>query len=449
MKPINLLPLLGITLLTTNAFAQASAISARRPVLTPTTPVVFNPDRLSTTIVRPRVVRAVRTRLAPINPAQFGPSSKFTVGLYDENGDVDGEKILTGKELFVELDNFTNEHKRTFSLRSRSLNPEMRGNFSRLKLPTAVLEKKEWDAELKEQIEVVEIPQDLNDSQDLVLQHGRLIAIPARPIIIARPIVFRPTPSQPTHNPSPYSKSIGYDQTWGKKDKFAAFIDAELTAYGSRQKRVASGSFKAGGQVFGKTMNLIEFSTNVDKRDNSNTGHTIFKVLGQVKWENSSSNPNKSLVFTREESKRQRFWVGPLPVSVGGAIGGSIGMNLNLHAPNGFSVAGQVKPYIDSYGAADAAIDVWLARAGIEGKLRIVKDTIDGQVRLTYNDQKKNLDFKLEVDNTLKALDGKVSVYAKIRKLFGGWKKWSQTILTWSGFEKTWKLIDAESVVNI
>jgi hypothetical protein len=314
-----------------------------------------------------------------------------------------------------------------------------------------VVQRTEFDRELNENIEVVEIPQELEISSNLVIQRGRISEIPARPIVINRPIPRPPrvTPTAPTHNPNPFSKSVSFGNSWGSKAKFAAFLDMKAKSFGSRDKRLVEGEFDAGGHVFNKKVSLITFNTNVERKNESNTGHTSFKVLGQTKWEVSGSTPSKTLNFTREESKRLRFWVGPIPVSVGGAIGGSIGVSVNLHAPDTKSLAGNFEPFIDSFAGADAAVDVWLVRAGIEGDMRIVKNSFPVSTKLIYNPTKQNMVYKLNVGSELKALDGKISVYAKIKKLLGGWRKWSHTILSWSGLEKTWTLIDEDLTVNI
>lgn len=444
-----------IGLVTTLALGNAHA--ALNATLNIPNSAVFRPNLLATKIIKPLVKTPIRKRLAAVSPDKFGPNTKVTVGLYDKDGNVNGSKVMTGKQIENDLGNFTRVETTKFTRLNTTLGAANIRKLKNLKLKTRVLKRRVFDRELNEEIEVVEIPQDLTVANNLVIQRTRLRAIPLKPLvrpIVARPVIRRPVvvgriPSGPTHAAKPYSKKTSYDKTWGSKSRFSAYLNASAESYGSRARRTAKGYFKAGGYVFNRNIELVKFSARAERKNTSNSGHTYFKVLGQTKWETSASTQKRTLKFTREKSRRQRFWIGPLPVSVGGAIGGSIGASLNLYAPDAKSLAGTFEPFIDSYGAADAAIDVWLARAGIEGRLRIVKDSVPVSTTLKYNPNKQNLQFKLKVKNELRALDGKVSVYAKVRKLFGGWRKWSKTILSWSGFAKTWTLLDKNVTVNI
>ena len=448
MKLRNKVILLSAIALSTAAQAQVERTLLNRPVIArptlPTPGVVLRGDLLKTKIVKPKVKVPVRSRLKPVAADKLGPNTRVTVGLYDANGDVAGSKIMTAKQIQDDLDEYTNTNTRKFSAAARTLKPNTRTRLNTRKIKTTVLKRKMFDRELNQQVETFEIPQDLEVSQGMALQDIRLIAIPVKPVL--RPIIINPTPG---HEAKPYSKNVGYSNTWGSKSKFAAFLNTGFNTYGARGKREAHAFFKAGGYVFSKTISLIDFYSKVERKNTTNTGYSRIKVLGSTKWESSAKNPSKNYSITREASKRQRFWLGPLPVSVGGAVGGKVGFGLNLFSPDFHSIKGTANPYIDSYGEADAAIDVWLARAGIEGQLRIVKDSLPSEVTLGYNPTQKNLNFKLKVKNELRALDGKISVYAKVRKLFGGWRKWSKTILSWTGFSKTWTLIDKNLTVNI
>ncbi len=416
------------------------------------TRVAYSRENLSRAIVKPLVRAPIMTRIAPVSFDALKSDTKITIGLYDEDGNVDGSKTISMGELDKELNSFTENEIIRISHQSTILDVNTWNRLRTAGINTEVVQRVEFDRDLNENIDVIEIPQVLEISSNLVLQRSRLSEIPARPLVINRPIVARPirvTPTEPTHNPKPFSKEVSFGNSWGSKSKFAAFLDAKAKSFGSRDKRLVEGEFNAGGHVFNKSITLVSFNTNVERKNESNTGHTSFKVLGQTKWEVSGSTPSKTLNFTREESKRQRFWVGPIPVSVGGAIGGSVGVSVKLHAPDTKSLAGNFEPFIDSFAEADAAVDVWLVRAGIEGDMRIVKNSFPVSTKLIYNPNKQNLVYKLEVGSELAALDGKISVYAKIKKLLGGWRKWSHTILSWSGLEKTWTLIDEDLTVNI
>jgi hypothetical protein len=450
-------------LMATIFLTTRSTLSQETIFANPFTRNLYNPKLLTSKIVKPIVKRPIGTRLAAIAPEKYGPDTKVTIGLYDAQGNINGSKVLTGKEIEDGLNTFTQNETKSFGRLNSSLTPSRVLNLNKLNIKTKVKRTTKFDRELNQNIEVIEIPQDPKISSNLVAQKSKLLAIPLKPAvrpianrpILARPITPRPVISNPSrasgpsHPASPHSANASYDKSWGSKSRFSAYLDAAASNYGSRTRRTAKGHFKAGGYVFNKNIALIYFSAKSERKNNSNSGRSFLKILGQTKWETSSSTPKKTLKFTREKSRRQRFWIGPLPVSVGGAIGGSVGASMHLYAPNPKSIEGSITPYIDSYGAIDAAIDVWLARAGVEGALRIIKDSVPVVTTLKYNPAKQDLKFKLKVKNELKALDGKVSIYAKVRKLFGGWRKWSKTLLSWTGFSKSWTLIDKNLVVKI
>ena len=393
LKTLTLVSFLGLAGVA-NAQVVARPISRPAVNLNTLNRVIFPGNTLKTKIVKPKVKRAVRRRLKPVVANKFGPTSKVTIGLYDKDGNVNGSKVLTGKQIHDSLEGYTKTNTRTFRTSLSRIPRSSVTRLNRLKIKTAVVKKTVFDRELRQNIEVVEIPQDLEVSNNFVLQGARLRAIRVLPIMVATPVIVNPSP---THQAKPYSQKVGYDKTWGSKSRFSAYLNTGMESYGSRQKRVGKGHFRAGGYVFNKNISLVDFSTRVERNNQSNNGHSIVKVLGSTKWESSSSSPHRTFKMTRESSKRQRFWIGPIPVSVGAAIGGEVGFSMNLFAPDAKSLEGSVTPYIDSYGAADAAIDVWLARAGVEGKLRIVKDSLPTTLRLKYDQNKQNLKFKLNV----------------------------------------------------
>ncbi|MBF0298092.1 MAG: hypothetical protein HQK51_05190 [Oligoflexia bacterium] len=432
----------SFSVLADNPVLRIDPIRPIRPIIPIATivPIIpINHLEFKPIIAKPIVVRPISRHLPSVAPEAFGPDTHFTLGLYDKDGNIDGQKEMTGKELWNELNKFTSEQKNSFAVETSRLAPAELSNIRKLNLVTAVQEKKAFDQELNQEIEVVEIPQDIQVSRNLTLQFNRLVAIPLLPIRINPIPVTRP--SQPS------SLKASYDQVWGNTSLFAAYIEASLENYGSRIERRSTIAFGAGGHVFGQKVALVDFDSNIKR--GTGASHSKLSVLGKVKWESSTPALNTNLRYQDEFSKRQRFWVGPLPVSVGGAVGGALGANLAITSPNDLTISGSATPYVDSYGKADAAIDIWLARAGIEGQVRIIKDSIPTQLTISYTPATQKLQTNLKVQNELKSLDGKISVYAKIRKLWGGWKKWSKTIFSWNGFEKTWKLIDQNITVNI
>jgi hypothetical protein len=243
---------------------------------------------------------------------------------------------------------------------------------------------------------------------------------------------------------------IGYNQQWGKKETFAAYIDALLKIYGSQAYRSLDAHCYAGGYVFNYHARALEFNMAMRSGDNP-SAHTELKIFGKSKFSYSGTTVYKKVYFQDEVGKTVRFFIGPVPVSVKGSIGGSAGFDAGVTV-FGTGIQGSLTPAITSYGKADAGVDLWFVKAGVEGSLVLVNDNLPATVTAQLVDNAKALELALKVVNNLKALSGNVVVFVKVKEFWkfwkDSWKKYSMTLFSWNGYQKSWVLIDKSTKIN-
>lgn len=251
--------------------------------------------------------------------------------------------------------------------------------------------------------------------------------------------------SAPRGTHSEYRLNVSYNKVWGSTSLFAAYVDAKAEVYGSKEMRKFHAHLYGGGYVFKKQVKAIEFNADVSEGANG-VAATSLRIFGKTKFSSSHKTLNKKIFFTGEKGAKKRFFIGPVPVSVHGAIGGTAGMETKISVlSNGLQ--GNITPAISSFGKASASIDIWLAKAGVQGNLVLLNDNVPASLSVQLQPQSR-LAIALDMQNNLQALSGKLSVYAKIRKVWKFWKKswktYSKTLFNWSGFRKNWKLIDRD-----
>lgn len=261
------------------------------------------------------------------------------------------------------------------------------------------------------------------------------------------------TVADPSDRATQHEMEIGYNQQWGQQDKFAAYIDALLKIYGSQDLRALDAHCNAGGYVFNYQAKALEF--NMAMRSGANpSAHTVLKIFGQTKFSFDGTTVYKKVYFQDEIGKTVRFFIGPVPVSVRGSIGGSAGFEAGIYVV-GTGIKGQITPGITSYGKADAGVDLWFVKAGVEGSLDLLIDHLPAAVtvQLLPENSYKTLEMGLNVTNELKALAGKITVFVKVKEFWkfwkDSWKQYNATLFTWSGIQKTWVLLNKSVKIQL
>jgi hypothetical protein len=334
------------------------------------------------------------------------PETKIKMGTYDADGNKDGYKLLTAGELWKQLD----EYERQVS--SSSTAPAVK--------------TKEYDAELGTTIEVVRVPMEASLERSLGVQR----------FLFDRE-AFEEQMELPKQSPN-LRKS--YFNHWGWTDRFSAYLDTGFENYADRNRRGTHADFSVGGYVLGKRVSLIDFDSTINEGEGTSSS-SYLAILGDEKTLDNALVANVS--FTRGASKRQVFLVaGFIPVSVRATIAGTMEVDLeaSIDKDQPHTIDGKVTPSVKATGTADAAVDLWIARAGVEGSLNIITVGVPASLRVSYLPDDHSVESHLKATIDLSTLDGSISIYAKIRKPWGGWTKYEREIFSWDGFQREWTL---------
>lgn len=375
------------------------------------------------------VIKPVTNRLPQVPLKALKPETKFTLGLFDESGNINGSRDISAKDAANEFDVWANTQKQTFARFSSTDKV-----FSNVK----VSEVQEFDQEIGQNMTVVDVP--MNPQELNVLWQQRLLSLKPLPALELKPV------SSSTVERT-YDNSSNYSDEWGSKSLFSAYVNSNFKIHSDKQAQYVSGNFAGGGYVFTKKVPLIDFYTMLS---NGKTPDSKLLVLDQVLWSTAAIPVlGEGIYFDREKGDRKHFSIGPVPVSVGGSIGGKVGVSFNITANmNNKSVKGTVSPSIESYATADVAVDAYVARVGIQGVLTIVKQSIPVSVQVAYNQTLSRIEGILKLDTVLESLSGKLKIYAKVG---WGWfsKTFKLTIFSWEGFVNTWNIFQAETYIPL
>jgi hypothetical protein len=236
---------------------------------------------------------------------------------------------------------------------------------------------------------------------------------------------------------------IGYNKQWGDTSTFAAYIDALAKIYGSAETRAMHAHLNAGGYVFNEDVKVVEFSADLRNEGNHATAYAVLRIFGETKFSWNQPFFYKHEFFNGEIGKEVEFWIGPVPVSVRGAIGGQAGFDAGLSV-YGNGLKGSVTPSLSTYGKADAGIDLWFVKAGVEGHIDLLIDYLPvNAICQLLTENGLVLDMSLKVENQLTALKGKIVVFVDVLDLWEDtWERYSMTLFEWAGIQKNWILYD-------
>jgi hypothetical protein len=243
---------------------------------------------------------------------------------------------------------------------------------------------------------------------------------------------------------------IGYNQQWGDQGSFAAYIDALAKIYGSAESRAVHAHLYAGGYVFNQDVKAIEFTSDIQNTNGAANASTVLRIFGETKFSSNVTMLHTQQFFNGEIGKTVEFFIGPVPVSVRGSIGGQAGFEAKLGL-YGNGVRGSVTPSITVYGKADAGIDLWFVKAGVEGQIDLLIDNLPivATTELLTEGGLK-LDMGLKVENHLLALRGKIDVFVDVYVLWDDeWERYSMNLFSWGGIQKDWLLYERSAQIPL
>jgi hypothetical protein len=241
----------------------------------------------------------------------------------------------------------------------------------------------------------------------------------------------------------------GYNKSWGIPSIFEAYIDAIVMITGGTEDRTFHAHFIAGGKVFSKDMKALELNADMANNSSSPTASASCKVFGQTIWQSNEIKLYINKSWSKEKSWTWRFMIGPIPVSVTATVGGTLGFSARLQlSDEGYGITGLLLPNVNLYGKASAQVDIVIAKAGVEGEIVFLDNHLYISASVLFIPT-NTVKFLLQITNNLVALKGKITIFAAIRKPWGGWKKFSKVLFEWAGITKNWTIFDASKTITV
>ena len=335
------------------------------------------------------------------------------VPVYNSNGDKVGTKDMKAKDVWPKMDQWTDKAEKTY--KKEKAGPQVSHGW-------------EWDRELGDNIQTTDIPQDIKQWKNLKEQEKNSKS-------------WRP---QKTIEPKKLASTL--NRTFGDNSSFGIFQNGQFDTETRSEEVKVNQTFAAGGFVFGKRITLLNQTTKSDSK--SKTTRSDIKVFDTSVFVSNDGTVNARKSFTRAKEATKVFVLGIIPVRVKGKVSGTIGADLNYKA-EGLSVRGSVAPFVNTRGTASAGVDVLLVVAGIEGTLNFLTNTLKADFAAAVSPFAGDFETSLKVTNNLNLLSGKVSVFAKIRRLFRRDKKFSKSIFSFKGIVQNTTLIDEKLAASL
>lgn len=139
------------------------------------------------------------------------------------------------------------------------------------------------------------------------------------------------------------------------------------------------------------------------------------------------------------------FLVGPVPISISSDFNASVGLDkkpqpfLNIPTDCTNPQIGSMTMFLGPKAKANvnlrAAIDAFVASAGIEGELILLNDSFGGRLTTEISPSTNRVTFKPSINYSLQHLAGKIYIFVELDLLIYS-KKWSIEVFNFDGFNE-------------
>jgi hypothetical protein len=226
------------------------------------------------------------------------------------------------------------------------------------------------------------------------------------------------------------------DETFGASAAYE--VSAELKNLGGTNCALTPeiyGKFTATGSAFGNSQRLVfaEARVNSNHADidldvfDNTVVLDVHDALTSGTYNIVSGSKSKSATFVEASVT---FTIGPIPVTVGGKVSGTVGINYSVDASykastqsgctvNSIGVTGKLEPYATVDGELYAAVDVFIAQVGIKGRIQLVHASVplNGNITLAYGLNGQSalmLQMQARADLKFVFLSGSISLFASV-----------------------------------
>ena len=237
----------------------------------------------------------------------------------------------------------------------------------------------------------------------------------------------------------------GFDSTGGGNGWFGGYASLDLIAKiqqnGTQIGMNNAGIALAGIELFGSKIDLLEasnytsFETGVDSAPQVTVKATalpgMFDVDLQTEYKKTIPGPGTM------------FLVGPLPISITSEFNAFVGLDKTpqpfqkLPAACNINQNGKMTMFLGPRASADvtvrAALDAFVASAGIEGQLILINDTFGGYLTTEIAPAGNTVSITPKLSYKFQHLAGKINLFVELDLLVYT-KKWSIEIINFDGF---------------
>jgi hypothetical protein len=204
----------------------------------------------------------------------------------------------------------------------------------------------------------------------------------------------------------------------------------------------ASAHFRTDAKVLKQTIPLLDVAVNVrsDEHGRSEQGHwNGFGNLPVLRPSGRSATTTFQVV-SMPDTPLADVWVSVLgiPIHVRAGLAGRVGFAASFSAqqtscrgglPTG-SVVAAITPEVSAHGYVSAAVDAFVARAGVKGELELL--TARMPLSLSVSVDGETLHMSNDASLHLSTLSGRIAAFAEINYLFGT-ESAEKTLVRWSG----------------
>ena len=253
-------------------------------------------------------------------------------------------------------------------------------------------------------------------------------------------------------------------QVWGPygdKSIAAVQIDASMNILANKDIVQFKATAGADSWIFKKKKTIFRATGALggDNRKNNGKGEVYAKltinILGKTHTlldkKSSGIKLGDKKSFYKEFGYTIRFVIVVVPVSVevGASFETGIRWSLNLLATK---VQAEVTPFISSDAFARFAVDAFVLKAGIEGRVTLIdaEAKLHGEAGISGDKDGLYAYAYIAADLGISALKGVISAFVKVNWcIFACSKTYRAKIFGWNGFQKSWRLFKLEHKVYI
>jgi hypothetical protein len=260
---------------------------------------------------------------------------------------------------------------------------------------------------------------------------------------------------------APASKCFPSRWSGGTKGGFALEVESEFCLSSTLGQQIpiqemntqVKGKSSANGELMGRPVSFVRVQGSaVAPVSGTPRAEAAVMVLGYEVWSDSIEAPEirwdrNFTMLNFDESVSLPFNIGPIPATVGAGVRANLDANITAALAIANARA-SFAPEIKSSGYAQVAVDVRVAKGGVEAELEFLNDAlrIEGAAGLGLDTTAfpPTVVYVAEAKghNDMSALNGHINVFAEF---LNGGNRFERELFSWPGYEQS-KVLFSQSI---